>query len=566
MAEIYAGRGGFQGALLAAREDLPLAGTRMKKVAIGLVVVGVLVLAGVMVFKRSSGPSQAASLAPAESVFFANVPNIPLTGFRWTRTALARIAAEPEMRAFLNKPLTDFKEAPANKEAMEILTKLKPGNVYFAATNESEEDFQGILGVQFWGKREDFDNAASKVRSFLSESSGDPASEEYRGLQILSTRHGDLTLYSAAAGRWGFFSNDAALIKEAIDRATGNAPSPALAANPKFLKVVTELLAEPDLLVFIQPEKAVDVLLAAGRAAGAMEIPEQVDQLKSTEAAGGSWKIDGEMFRDAFFLLRPGTGDPAEPMSHQSIALTTPETTLFFNFVLNFSSLPDWLERVTEFYPDAAQMIGPMAKSVAEGYGPECALIGSLESPEAPASLLLAIQVRNPGQGIPGVTQAGGSPTQVHQIPHPLMPVSAVQNEKFLILGTDPKSVTIALEEHSKTLQDAPLFRDARQSFRNSNEAFCFLDTRVVFERAYGALLPIVKMSAAIMPDITNRIDISKLPHPETIGQHLPPIVFSQKRTADGTRLESSGPVNMSQFLILAGTLSAGMQGSLLSL
>jgi hypothetical protein len=40
--------------------------------------------------------------------------------------------------------------------------------------------------------------------------------------------------------------------------------------------------------------------------------------------------------------------------------------------------------------------------------------------------------------------------------------------------------------------------------------------------------------------------------------------VFSQKRTADGTRLESSGPVNMSQFLILAGSVSAGMQGPLL--
>lgn len=536
----------------------------MKKVAIGLVIVGVLVLAGVMFFKRSSGPSQAASLAPAESVLFANAPNIPLSGFRWTRTALAQIAAEPEMRAFLEKPLADFKKVPANKEAMEILTKLKPGNIYFAATNESGEDFRGILGVQFWGKREDFDKAVAKVRASLPQASREPATEEYRGLQILSTQHGDLSLHTAAAGRWGFFSNDAALIKEAIDRATGNASSPALAANPKFLKVVTELLAEPDLLVFIQPEKAVDALLAAGRAAGATAIPEQVDQLKSTEAAGGTWKIDGEMFRDAFFLLRPGRGEPSEPMSHQSIALTTPETTLFFNFVLNFSSLPDWLERVSEFYPDAANMLVPMAKSVAEGYGPECALIGSAESAESPASLLLAIQVRNPDQSIPGIPQGAGSSSQVHQIPHPLMPVSAAQNEKFLILGTDAKSVSTALQEHAKTLQDAPLFRDARQAFRNSNEAFCYMDTRVVFERAYGTLLPIVKMSAAIMPDISNRIDVSKLPSPETIGQHLPPIVFSQKRTADGTRLESSGPVNMSQFLILAGSASAGMQGPLL--
>jgi hypothetical protein len=54
-------------------------------------------------------------------------------------------------------------------------------------------------------------------------------------------------------------------------------------------------------------------------------------------------------------------------------------------------------------------------------------------------------------------------------------------------------------------------------------------------------------------------VDVSKLPKPETIGQHLPPIVFSQSRSSDGTRLESSGPVSMSQFLILAGAASGAM-------
>jgi hypothetical protein len=148
-------------------------------------------------------------------------------------------------------------------------------------------------------------------------------------------------------------------------------------------------------------------------------------------------------------------------------------------------------------------------------------------------------------------------------IPHPLLPIAAAQNEKFLLLGTDPKSVSAALENHPKTLQDSPNFQDARSAYRNSNEAFCFLDTRVIFERAYGAILPILKMSAAIMPDINQQWDISKLPSPPSIGQHLPPIVFSQKRVTDGTRLESSGPVSMSLFLLLAGSASAALNQTL---
>ena len=538
----------------------------MKKVAIGLVIVGVLILAGVMIFNRPAGPSQASSLAPADSVFFANIPDIPLTGFRWSRTALAQIAAEPEVRAFLEKPLARFNESPTNKETLDILTKLKPGNIYLAATSASEHDFRGILGVQFWGKREDFLTVVAKARAALPPATGEPTMEEYRGLEITVTQHGDLLLHTAVAGRWGFFSNDAALIKEALDRATGNAQSPPLAANPRFLKVITELLSDPDFLVFLQPEKALDAMLAVGRSMGAKAIPDHVDELKLTEAAGGAWKMDGEMIRDAFFLLREGSGDLPETISHESIALTTPETTIFGNFVLNFSSLPTWLERLSESYPNATQGLAPLVQSVAEGYGPECALIGSIPSDDQNPSLLVAMKVRNPNQNLlANATVITASPggTAVHLIPHPLMPIAAAQNEKFLILGTDPKSVSEALEAHSKTLQDSPDFQNARTAYRNSNEAFCFLDTRVVFERSYGAILPIIKMSAALMPDMSQKWDVAKLPNPPTIGQHLPPIVFSQKRIPDGTRMESSGPVSMSQFLILAGSASAALNQTL---
>jgi len=56
------------------------------------------------------------------------------------------------------------------------------------------------------------------------------------------------------------------------------------------------------------------------------------------------------------------------------------------------------------------------------------------------------------------------------------------------------------------------------------------------------------------MPDLKKRIDVSKLPKAETIAKHLPPIVLSQKRTTEGTLIESSGPVSISELLILGGT------------
>jgi hypothetical protein len=60
------------------------------------------------------------------------------------------------------------------------------------------------------------------------------------------------------------------------------------------------------------------------------------------------------------------------------------------------------------------------------------------------------------------------------------------------------------------------------------------------------------------MPSIGKMMDINKMPKPETISRHLPPIVLSQKRTTDGTLIESSGPVSMSEFLLIgAGAFGA---------
>jgi hypothetical protein len=406
----------------------------------------------------------------------------------------------------------------------------------------------------------------AKVRGTLPAANGEPTKDEYRGLEITATQHGDLLLHTAVVGRWGFFSNDASLIKEAIDRATGNAQSPPLATNLKFLKVITELLSDPDLLVFLQTEKAVDALLAVGRSMGARAIPDHVDELKLTEAAGGAWKMDGKMIRDAFFLLREGSGNLAEPLSHDSIALTTPETTFFCNFVLNFPALPNWMDRLSESYPNATRGLTPLAQSMADGYGPECTLIGTVENGAQNPSLLMAVKVRTPNPSLLANAKAvptsqGG--TSVHLIPHPLVPIAAAQNDTYLLLGTDSTSVSSALEAHSKTLQDSQDFQSAQNTYRNSNEAFCFLDTRVVFEKSYETILPVIKLSAALMPAINQQWDIAKLPSPPTIGQHLPPIVFSQKRSSDGTRLESSGPVSMSQFLILAASAYTALNQTL---
>jgi hypothetical protein len=471
------------------------------------------------------------------------------------------------VRDFLELPLKQINETPGTREANDLLVALKPGNVFFAAVRSPEENPRVLVGIQFWGKRADFDKAVTRLREELPSSGSPPVRTEYRGLEILASEHEDQALFSAAAGRWGFLSNDEDILRSAIDRATGNSTGDGLSRNEEFRRVSSELLKEPDLLAYVRMDAAVESLLAAGNSLGAVPISDQVDKLKSARALGAAWKIDGNLQRDSIFLLRSEVSHPAQPLEHLGLELTKPDTLLYLDFQLDLGKLPDFIDSVAEIYPDAAGVVQPLARQIADDFGPEFALIAEWPKGASLPSPLLALQLRNPTNDFlanmasvfpMSSTQTIGN-RQVYNFPA-VQNLAASQNDRFLAVGIDPAMVASALEGHSETLRDSPVFQKTKSTLKSADEAFCFIETRTIFERSYTALMPVIRFGAAIVPEISKTIDVSKLPKPETIGQHLPPIVLSQSRKNEGILLESSGPVSMSQFLILTGAASVIMQ------
>ena len=83
--------------------------------------------------------------------------------------------------------------------------------------------------------------------------------------------------------------------------------------------------------------------------------------------------------------------------------------------------------------------------------------------------------------------------------------------------------------------------------------AFVYVDTAMLYSRLDAALRPMLLMSAAFMPAISDYVDVGKLPSAEIVAKHLSPIVSWQRYERDGYVTESVGPVTLSEAAVGIG-------------
>lgn len=533
----------------------------IKKLSVAAAVLLALILVTVVLFVRSVGPSDAAMLVPEETVFLASFPDLPRSLLRSQGTCLAMIGKEPEVKAFLEKPLAKLMANPGADETEKILIGLKPGRIFLAVTEVTPERVDALVGFQYWGGRKNFDEAVARMRQELPP--GETTRETHGGEEIVCSHHGKFMVFTATRGRWGFVSTDEALIKSALDRANGKQDSPTLAANSRFHEVSKRMLTAPDFTFFLQPQKAIDVLLTVGRSLGADSIPEQVEDLRATEAVGGSLKMDGEIQREAMFILRKSP-KPADTLTHKTARFTAPETVVFVDFLARFAGLPALLQKaLAQAAPQ--QAIVDLAELVSTSFGPECALVLNWGAGQMAPSGILALEIRDQAKADEAVKKLisffpethvvddGG--IKLYSIPsvsNPLASPTLTMADQFLIIGIDSASVLRAARSEGAAIEGLSAFAPAIRSYRSANETFAFIDTRSIFERAYTALRPVILFGAQVMPGAAEMIDTGKLPQTETITRHLPPVILSQQRFDEGVILESSGPVTVSQLALAA--------------
>ena len=547
----------------------------MKKILIPLVAILVLV-AGYAVWSiKESGPADAAELVPAETVAFACIPDLPRTASRWPKTTLAKIAGEPQVKAFLERPLQYLTSDHGGNEAAGILWKLKPGRIFSSVVSVTSNDAAMLIGFQFWGGKSGHDLAVARLREELSKG-GAPAElvrETYNGIEIVSSRHGAHTLYNASEGQWGFLSNNLGTIKSALDRASGRIKDGNLAASTRYKEVFEKLLKDPDFAFFCQPQAALETLLEVGASLGAKPIPQQVEQLKKVEAVGVTSSLDGANLRDRIFVLRrnpPNIG----ALSHHGMKLTSTETIAYFDFASNFRQLSTATSNAIAAGLRNAQTIGNsrLPSLIPEGFGPECAVAISWAPEQVTPTGVIALQIKDQAKADEAVQEAlsllpEASVTESEGVRYisfpslqsPFADPTLAMIDQFLVLGVSPGDLNQAMQamKSGQTLDKVPAFAAAETAYRTANEVFGYVDTKKLVEHSYPKLRQIIIFGAAIMPGVSDIIDGSKLPETETIARHLQPIVYGQTRIPEGYLIESTGPITMNHVALIAAAAGA---------
>ena len=551
----------------------------MKRLVL-LVLIAALAAVGILYgLRRADRTPHAAvtALLPSGTIALAHFPDFHRTRDEWHQSDLYKLYQEPAVQDFLNKPLSKVPRSDTVSETVSDIEELDLKDAFIAVTSidNTEPHFAG--GFRFHGSQSEAEKIVGRWRSQIVRDASAHESQDYEQHKIDIVGAAPNQIATVYDGQWLFASNDLAELKAVLDRADGRATATAgssgggkltLEGDDTFHAAMKHMPASYALLFYLQPKALSGKLASLSNAIGtSAEQSAMLEQIRSICAAP---RFDKGKIRNVLFVGMP-KAQSDQKLTRSSLALGSADTVLYLATLLNPSRLAgidqgglplgSWLQKVF----DVATGAGVSVDDWKAAFDLELGSLADWPQSARWPSIITCLRVKDPirankianalthaiDEDAPWTkTEKNGVLYFYMQSPAALFaitPTIALSNQ-LLIVGLDSASVESAISRNTKAsgaLADSSAYKSAVRAVPAPTDAFIYVDTALLYSRLDAGLRPMLLMSAAFMPAISDYVDVGKLPPPEIVAKHLTPLVSSQRYDGDGYVTESTGPVTL---------------------
>jgi len=467
---------------------------------------------------------------------------------------------------------------------------VEPGEAFIAVTSIEGTQPRFLAGLSFGGRKADVDALLAEGRAELKQNwpSGKSDLTMEGRTEIETFTYQDTIVGEAYCQDWYFVSNDMELLRHTIDIAGQGRGEKSLGASDLYRKSTAHLPADGELVVFGQVGIISDRLISLLTAAGQAPDPKQIAEWKKIQAIAWGTKFEDTLMRDTLFIFSPGNS--VEPtLGQNALGLSDANTFLTYATLMptNIDVADSSLGILRTMLPGYAAFEGGLtAKGLklsdfGKAFGPEFGMLLDWTQGAPQPSTLFAMDVRDTatakkfvevfadgGAGAPAWGREGKDGITIYQSPPAqgllaFSPTLAL-TDRFLVIGFSQPEVLAGLAQLKSgkmAIAASPAFVQAAKSVAAPTSGYGYLDLKTLVERSYSTLRPALAMAIAFSPDSAKYIDAGKLPGTEAISKHLSPAVYSQSVSADGTLVESVGPLTFNQVAVVAigGTVAAAL-------
>jgi hypothetical protein len=524
-------------------------------------------------------PSTIANLLPADTALFIHVPDTEKNRDAWHRTDLYQLYREPAVQDFLQKPKSQLPEKAPVKEAWHDVASLQMRNAFLATNNF--DSLRLVGGFEFRCQEKEAEGVIERWKSrLLAKAPGTErrsADYEKHHIDILSS--GQFTFASTVAGHQFLAAATVEDLKALLDRVDGRTKTPALDSDTNFRAAMKQMPADYAWMFYLQPKQLAQKLATLRAQSGRALPSDQQTMLERIQSFSHAMVFDGGKIRDIGFAAMPRLTETK--LERTTLTLASADTLLYGAFIVNMQQQFEWalepagagsMAAPLQLISNALSSAGVTKEDWKTAFGDEISIMAAWPTNTKLPNAVLTVVVRDNARArkIAGAiaSSSGWQKSSRNNAEYYSAPTSGVLgvnptvavSDRFLVVGLDAASVDRVVTQAAPAngLRGSENFRAVSKLVPEPQQMFAYIDLATLYSRLDTTLRPILQMSAAFVPSLSERFDANKLPPTDVITKHLSPVVASQSYTAGGYRSESAGPITMGQAGIAAGAAYVG--------